>query len=111
MRVTARVVPTRSLPPPFLDDAFIDPRDWVYDLPTAYADSLPPLTVTHPCLWRSRPDKGDKFLTEERRVTSRDEYRHLVCYGMLHATINTTLETIMDALRPKTFISQAEADT
>jgi hypothetical protein len=28
---------------------------------------------------------------------------------MFYATINTTFETIMDALRPKTYTSQAEA--
>jgi hypothetical protein len=39
------------------DDAFLDPCDWIDDLPTAYAKSLPPLNVTRPCLWRPRQNK------------------------------------------------------
>jgi hypothetical protein len=30
------------------DDVYLDPRNWINDLPTAYEDSLPPLTVTRP---------------------------------------------------------------
>jgi hypothetical protein len=54
-------------------DAYLDPRDWIDDLPTAYADSLPPIADTRPCLLRPRHDEGGKFLTEERRIPSRDE--------------------------------------
>jgi hypothetical protein len=53
------------------------------------------------------------FLTEKRRITSRHEYRHLVvCYGTVPAAIiDTTLETIMDALLPKTYSLPSESDT
>jgi hypothetical protein len=64
------------------DDAYLDPREWVEDMPTAYSEGLPPASVTRPSVWRPRHGEGDKFLTEERRITSRDEYRHLLCYGM-----------------------------
>jgi hypothetical protein len=45
-------------------------------------------------MWRPRHDEGDKFLTEERRITSRDEYRHLICYGTYHAAIDQAQENI-----------------
>jgi hypothetical protein len=31
-------------------------------------------------MWTPRHDETDRFLTEEKRVSSRDEYRHLACY-------------------------------
>jgi hypothetical protein len=73
--------------------------------------SLPPLIVIRPRLWRPRHDEGEKFLTEERRITYRDEYRHLVCYGTFHDAIYTALERITDSIRPKINSSHAEADT
>jgi hypothetical protein len=113
--VSAWVVSARKPPLSFFaalpDDALVEPRDWINDLPTAYYESLSPLNVTRPCLWRPRQDEGGKVLIQERRIASRDEYRHLVCYDTYHAAINTALETIMEAIRLKTYSSQAEADT
>eukprot|EP00873_Tetraselmis_striata_P026064 jgi/Tetstr1/446328/TSEL_033871.t1 len=45
---------------------FIDPRDWEDLLPRA--------------LWRPRKDEADRYLTEANKTTSRDEYRHMLCY-------------------------------
>jgi hypothetical protein len=75
-RVPVWVVSTRTPPSHVIalpDNTFLNPRDWIYDLHTAYCDSLPPLNVTRPCLWQPRHDESDKFLTEERRITSSDD--------------------------------------
>jgi hypothetical protein len=61
-------------------------------------------------MWRPRHDEGEKFISEECRITSRYEYRHILCYGTYHATTDPALETIMDAIRPETYSSQKEAD-
>eukprot|EP00873_Tetraselmis_striata_P016893 jgi/Tetstr1/437157/TSEL_025917.t1 len=53
---------------------FIDPRDW--------EDLLPPSGATRPSLWRPRNDEADHFLTEANKTASRDEYRHMLCYGV-----------------------------
>jgi hypothetical protein len=45
-------------------------------------------------MWRPRHDEGDKFLIEERRITSRDEYRLLLCYGTYHSTIDRELKVL-----------------
>jgi hypothetical protein len=109
------VAPKGTHPPSFTaalpDDAYLDPREWVDDLPTADTKRLPPSNATRPSLWRPRHDKGDKSLTEERHITSRDEYRHMLWYGTYHATFDTALETFMDAIRQETYFSQEEADT
>jgi hypothetical protein len=105
----------RHATPPFTatlpDDAYLDPRECVEYLPAAYCKGLPHTNVTRPCMWRPRHDEGDKFLTEKIRVKSRDDYRHLLCYGTYHATIDTALETFMDAIRPETYSSEKEADS
>eukprot|EP00873_Tetraselmis_striata_P007845 jgi/Tetstr1/428109/TSEL_018164.t1 len=63
---------------------FIDPRDWA-DLPSkAYADNMPPVAVTRPALWTPRLDECDRFLTEEKRHSMCDEYRHLLCSGVFY---------------------------
>jgi hypothetical protein len=60
-------------------------------------------------MWRPRHDEGVKLLIEERRIISRDDYRHLFSYGIYHTTIDPGLETFMDAIRPETYSSQKEA--
>jgi hypothetical protein len=69
-----------SFPAALPDDAYLDPRKWVEDMPTAYSEGLPPPSVSRQSLWCPRHDEGDKFLTEQLRITSKDEYRHLLCY-------------------------------
>jgi hypothetical protein len=43
-------------------------------------------------------------------IISRDGYRHLLCYGTYHATIDPALKAIVNAIRPETYSSQKEVD-
>ena len=83
--------PTRPAP-------YIDPRDWIDQLPTAYADCMPPANLSQPSLWTPRLDEWDRYLTEERRTATHDEYRHLLCYGVFGAAAHAALETAMATL-------------
>eukprot|EP00873_Tetraselmis_striata_P020912 jgi/Tetstr1/441176/TSEL_029434.t1 len=58
--------------------AFIDPRDWIDYLPRAYAESMPHVGLTNPELWNPRNDEWDRYLTDEKKHATRDEYRHLL---------------------------------
>eukprot|EP00873_Tetraselmis_striata_P037565 jgi/Tetstr1/457829/TSEL_044374.t1 len=58
--------------------AFIDPRDWMDYLPRAYVESMPPAGLTNPGLWNPRNDEWDRYLTDENKHATRDEYRHLL---------------------------------
>eukprot|EP00873_Tetraselmis_striata_P034706 jgi/Tetstr1/454970/TSEL_041831.t1 len=60
--------------------AFIDPRDWIDYLPRAYAESMRHVGLTNPGLWNPRNDEWDRYLTDEKKHATRDEYRHLLCY-------------------------------
>eukprot|EP00873_Tetraselmis_striata_P044612 jgi/Tetstr1/464876/TSEL_009613.t1 len=65
--------------------AFIDPRDWIDYLPRAYAKSMPHVGLTNPGLWNPRNDEWDRYLTDEKKHATRDEYRHLLYYGVFTA--------------------------
>jgi hypothetical protein len=39
------------------------------------------------------------FLTEEKQISSRDEYRHLACYGVYSAAADAELEPPMATIR------------
>eukprot|EP00873_Tetraselmis_striata_P023628 jgi/Tetstr1/443892/TSEL_031844.t1 len=54
-------------------DEFIDPHDWVDDLPRAYHNILPPLGVQHPSLFKPRRNQADLHFTD--RTASRDDGR------------------------------------
>eukprot|EP00873_Tetraselmis_striata_P007873 jgi/Tetstr1/428137/TSEL_018189.t1 len=56
--------------------AFIDPRGWIDYLPRAYAESMPHVGLTNPGLWNPRNDEWDRYLTDEKKHATRDEYRH-----------------------------------
>eukprot|EP00873_Tetraselmis_striata_P017536 jgi/Tetstr1/437800/TSEL_026441.t1 len=61
--------------------AFIDSRDSIDYLPQAYAESMPPVGLTNPGLWNPRNDEWDRYLADEKKHATRDEYRHyLPCY-------------------------------
>jgi hypothetical protein len=53
---------------------YIDPRDLIDLLPRAFNDILPPINASIPGLRTPRHDETDRFLTEEKRISSRDEY-------------------------------------
>jgi hypothetical protein len=50
-----------SFSAPLPDEVYLDPRDWIGDLPTAYGDSSTPLTATRPCPWRPRHGEGNNL--------------------------------------------------
>jgi hypothetical protein len=60
--------------------AYIDPRDWIDLHPRASNHILPPVNASTPGLSTPRHDETYEFLTEEKRISSRDEHRHLACY-------------------------------
>eukprot|EP00873_Tetraselmis_striata_P002462 jgi/Tetstr1/422726/TSEL_013523.t1 len=65
--------------------AFIDPRDWVDYLPRAYAESMP-------------------------HHATRDEYRHLLCYGVFIAAAHAALTDVVATLRAKNATARDTAD-
>jgi hypothetical protein len=81
---------------------YIDPREWSDFASRTFADCLPPYGTTVPCLWNPRHDEADKFFTDNARISSRDEYRHMLCYGVFTAAANAALETAMETLRAVT---------
>eukprot|EP00873_Tetraselmis_striata_P012614 jgi/Tetstr1/432878/TSEL_022227.t1 len=42
---------------------------------------MPRVGLTNPGLWNPRNDEWDRYLTGEKKHATRDEYRHLMCYG------------------------------
>eukprot|EP00873_Tetraselmis_striata_P012769 jgi/Tetstr1/433033/TSEL_022370.t1 len=50
-------------------------------------------------LWRLRNDEADRYLTEANKSASRDEYCHLLCYGVYVAAANTAAKTALATLR------------
>jgi hypothetical protein len=53
-------------------------------------------------MWNPRHDEADKVFTKTARISSRDEYRHLLCYGVFTAAANSALETAMEIIRAAT---------
>eukprot|EP00873_Tetraselmis_striata_P036044 jgi/Tetstr1/456308/TSEL_043064.t1 len=90
--------------------AFIDPRDWIDYLPRAYAESMPPLGLTNPGLWNPRNDEWDRYLTDEKKHATRDEYRHLLCYGVFTAAAHAALTDAVETLRVKNATARDTAD-
>eukprot|EP00873_Tetraselmis_striata_P035644 jgi/Tetstr1/455908/TSEL_042689.t1 len=55
--------------------------------------------ATRPSLWRRRNDEADRYLTEANKTALRDEYRHLLCYGVYRAAANAAAKTALATLR------------
>eukprot|EP00873_Tetraselmis_striata_P040043 jgi/Tetstr1/460307/TSEL_005607.t1 len=93
---------------------FIDPREWEDLLPRAYQDCPPPPPppsgATRPSLWRPRNDEADRYLTEANTIASRDEYRHLMCYGVYRAAANAAAKTALATLRAPDTPTQDRVD-
>eukprot|EP00873_Tetraselmis_striata_P017313 jgi/Tetstr1/437577/TSEL_026249.t1 len=51
-----------------------------------------------PRLWRPRNDEADRYLIEANKTASRDEYRHLLCYGVYRAMAAKTALATLRAL-------------
>eukprot|EP00873_Tetraselmis_striata_P001952 jgi/Tetstr1/422216/TSEL_013068.t1 len=90
--------------------AFIDPRDWFDYLPRAYAESMPPVGLTNPGLWNPRNDEEDRYLTNEKKHATRDDYRHMLCYGVFPAAAHPALTDAVAALRAKNATARDTAD-
>eukprot|EP00873_Tetraselmis_striata_P004553 jgi/Tetstr1/424817/TSEL_015320.t1 len=61
-------------------------------------------------LWRPRNDEADRYLTEANKTASRDEYRHLLCYGIYRAAANAAAKTAMATLRAPDTPTQDRVD-
>eukprot|EP00873_Tetraselmis_striata_P018437 jgi/Tetstr1/438701/TSEL_027250.t1 len=90
--------------------AFIDPLDWIDYLPRAYAESMPHVGLTNPGLWNPRNDEWDRYLTDEKKHATRDEYRHLLCYGVFTAAAHAALTDAVATLRAKNATARDTAD-
>jgi hypothetical protein len=82
--------------------AYIDPRDMIDLLPRVFNEILPLVNASIPGMWTSRHDETDRLLSEEKRISSLDEYRHLTCYGVYSAAADAALETTMATVRSTT---------
>eukprot|EP00873_Tetraselmis_striata_P004168 jgi/Tetstr1/424432/TSEL_001453.t1 len=61
-------------------------------------------------MWRPRNDEADRYLTEANKIASRDEYRHLLCYGVYHAAANAAAKTALATLRAPDTPTQDRVD-
>jgi hypothetical protein len=50
-------------------------------------------------MWNPQHDEADNSFTDNARISSRDEYRHLLCYGVFTAATNSALEIAMETIR------------
>jgi hypothetical protein len=88
--------------------AYIDPRDYIDLLPTAFNDILPRVNASTPGQWTPRHDENDMFLIEEKRISSRNEYRHLACYGVYSTAADAAHEPAMATIRSTTTATAAK---
>lgn len=95
----ASPAPPPVVPAPAAEPGYLDPRDWTAELPPLYVDCLPPASQRSVTLYRPRHDAADRSLTELNRLATRDEYRHLVCYGAYLATADAATAHALEALR------------
>jgi hypothetical protein len=80
-----------------------DPREWTDFASRTFAECLPPSGTTVPFMWNPRHDEADKLFTNNARISSRDEYRHMLCYGeFTAAAANSALETPLETIRAVT---------
>eukprot|EP00873_Tetraselmis_striata_P018673 jgi/Tetstr1/438937/TSEL_002954.t1 len=90
--------------------AFINPHDWIDYLPRAYAESMPHVGLTNPGLWNLRNDEWDRYLTDEKKHATRNEYRHMLCYGVFTAATHAALTDALATLRAKNATARDTAD-
>eukprot|EP00873_Tetraselmis_striata_P046593 jgi/Tetstr1/466857/TSEL_011314.t1 len=90
--------------------ALIDPHDWIDYVPRAFAESMPPVALANPGLWNPRNYEWDRYLTDEKKHATRDEYRHLMCYGVFTAAAHAVLTDAVATLRAKNATARDTAD-
>jgi hypothetical protein len=78
---------------------YIDPREWSDFASRTFAECLPLSGTTAQCLRNPRHNEAEFFLTDNARIYSRDENRHLLYYGVFTAAANAALETAMETIR------------
>eukprot|EP00873_Tetraselmis_striata_P014901 jgi/Tetstr1/435165/TSEL_002621.t1 len=66
--------------------------------------------LTNPGLWNPRNDEWDRYLTDERKHATSDEYRHLLCYGVFTAAAHAALTDAVATLRAKNATARDTAD-
>eukprot|EP00873_Tetraselmis_striata_P008643 jgi/Tetstr1/428907/TSEL_018883.t1 len=71
---------------------------------------MPPVGLTNPGLWNPRNDEWDRYLTDEKKHATRDEYRHLLCYGVFTAAAHAALTDAVATLRAKNATARDTAD-
>eukprot|EP00873_Tetraselmis_striata_P028526 jgi/Tetstr1/448790/TSEL_036024.t1 len=76
----------------------------------AYAESMPPVGLTTPGVWNPRNDEWDRYLTDEKKYATRDEYRHLLCYGVCTASAHAALTDDVETLRAQNATARDTAD-
>eukprot|EP00873_Tetraselmis_striata_P046358 jgi/Tetstr1/466622/TSEL_011110.t1 len=55
--------------------------------------------ASRPSLWRpSNDDEADRYLIEANKTSSREEYRHMLCYGVYRAAANAAAKIAMATL-------------
>eukprot|EP00873_Tetraselmis_striata_P001327 jgi/Tetstr1/421591/TSEL_012535.t1 len=71
---------------------------------------MPPVGLTNPGLWNPRNDEWDRYLTDEKKHATRDEYRHLLCYGVFTAAAHAALTAAVATLRANNATARDTAD-
>jgi hypothetical protein len=91
--------------------AYIYPRDWIDLLPRAFNDILKHVNESIPGMWTPRHDETNRFLTKEKRISSRDENRHRACYGVYSPAADAALEAALATIRSTTATAPERAHT
>jgi hypothetical protein len=60
-------------------------------------------------MWNPRHDEVVKKIIEAAKISSRNEYRHLLCYGIFTHAANSALETAMDSICAVTYTPDQKA--
>eukprot|EP00873_Tetraselmis_striata_P041649 jgi/Tetstr1/461913/TSEL_006991.t1 len=71
---------------------------------------MPLVGLTNPGLWNPRNDERDRYLTDEKKHVTRDEYRHVLCYGVFTAAAHAALTDAVATLRAKNATARDTAD-
>eukprot|EP00873_Tetraselmis_striata_P011874 jgi/Tetstr1/432138/TSEL_021595.t1 len=78
---------------------------------TRLPDDLYDSEGTHnPGLWNPRNDEWDCYLTDEKKHATRDEYRHLLCYGVFTASGHAVLRDAVATLPAENATARDTAD-
>eukprot|EP00873_Tetraselmis_striata_P046304 jgi/Tetstr1/466568/TSEL_011070.t1 len=61
-------------------------------------------------LWNPRNDEWDRYLIDEKKNATRDEYRHMLCYGVFTAAAHAAITYVVATLRAKNATARDTAD-